>query len=349
MPLNEMSDSLKARLYDMRYSPFLISFFISFTIYNYRFLMILFADNIDLDIKFNKLDKEGIGIIDVLIPFGTAIFYTGIYPVFGNWLYEVTLKYKNDAKRRKVRAESLTIKTQEEFEILEKENNKLVWDLEEKEKALSTYRKLYEDKTKKFDETVEAEKKIIQNKCDQDKKILKDQIDVIEQNLGNLHTEKENALREEVKTRDELKNVLEENKSLKNIIKGLKEKSSYIENLESENIKLKDDLKKLNIELDQVEKNNFDIENISSSYRNRFTDDEIEILHTIYTNDIAEHMSRQGLADELKKYIDEPRIKILNIINSLHSKDIVKTFTNGNYYISKEGKQDMVNMFDSEN
>jgi hypothetical protein len=348
MPVNEMSDALKAKLYDLRYSPFLLSFFISLAIYNYRFLMILFADNIDLDIKFDKLDNESIGISNVLIPFGVALFYTGIYPIFGNWLYEVTLKYKNDAKRRKIKAEALTIKTQKEYEILEKEKNKLVWDLEEKEKVLSTYRKLYEDKTKSFDEKIEDEKKKIKIEYNKIEKNLQHQINELNTQLSNSSSIEADLQQQLKSTQTTLEKVSKENDILKEANKTLENKEVNIQNLFQKNKNLQKEIEKLKIESTQAEvkKNDFNINDIPPSYKTKFTDDEIKILETIYTNDIVEYTSRDQLANNLRQYLQIPRIKILSIINGLHEKEIIKT-QSGNYYITDEGKKDMVNMFDS--
>ncbi len=350
MPLNEMSDSLKAKLYDIRYSPFLISFIISFIIYNYRFLMILFAGNIDLDIKFDRLDKEGVGIVGLLVPFGTAIFYTGIYPLFGNWLYEVTLKYKNDAKKRKVKAESLSIKTEKEYEILQREKNALVWDIGKMEKELTIFSELYKDKIKSFDKKVETEKNIIRTEYDKVKENLQNKINDLQRDLSNLEAQHDQLMQEESRMGESWIKVSEENSNLKDELNTLKQKRTNIASITKENLNLKAKVVKLESKINQpkVKKNNFNIDNVADTYQMKYTQDEITILNTIYSNDIKERTSRDILANTLQEYVDIARIKILSIVDELTIKDVIKT-SSGLYYITVQGKKDMVNMFDTKN
>lgn len=63
--LNEIKDSIKARLYDMKYTPFLASYSFFFVYFNTKFFLIFFDSSLSVQ---NKIDLNMLsyGIVDKL-------------------------------------------------------------------------------------------------------------------------------------------------------------------------------------------------------------------------------------------------------------------------------------------
>lgn len=149
MPQNELADSLKAKLWDFKYTPFLSSFVISWFIWNYKIVLIFFADIDNINTKIEMLEKY-VSIEVNAFPLLTALFYTIFYPYLSNIFYDVTLLHKNNAQKTKRDREDKKVVTQrEKKEIvyenrklrlenydLENEKVKIIKEFEEKEKNL---------------------------------------------------------------------------------------------------------------------------------------------------------------------------------------------------------------------
>ena len=61
--LNEIKDSIKARLYDMKYTPFLASYFFFFIYFNAKLFLVFFDSRLSVQ---NKIDILSYGIVDKL-------------------------------------------------------------------------------------------------------------------------------------------------------------------------------------------------------------------------------------------------------------------------------------------
>lgn len=87
-------------------------------------MLIIFAEIDDVNEKI-KMIKE-FNLIDTIgYPFTVAIFYTLVYPIFSNMLYDATLYYKNKAHETKRNREDEKIITQKEKKEILDENRKL--------------------------------------------------------------------------------------------------------------------------------------------------------------------------------------------------------------------------------
>jgi len=84
MPLNELSKSMKAKIYDFTYTPFISSVVIAWIVLNHKYILIYFA-SFDLDKKMKLLENYDFSKWDipymnnVYLPILFGLFYTFIY------------------------------------------------------------------------------------------------------------------------------------------------------------------------------------------------------------------------------------------------------------------------------
>ena len=96
--LDNIKDSIKAKLYDFAYTPFMSSYVISWVLLNHKYLLIYFGDSV-LKEKLACLEKCDIEFLD---PLYIALSYVFIYPLFALLFYSITLWYKKRSKDIKV-------------------------------------------------------------------------------------------------------------------------------------------------------------------------------------------------------------------------------------------------------
>lgn len=144
---NDLKDSVKAKLYDYAYTPFMSSVFISWAIINHKYLLIYFA-NYDLGKKLALLKEYDFTFhtpwfnvscaMNIWVPILFGLFYVYGYPRISKEFYEYTLKRTKDLKGIKQAIEDETPLTHAEA----REIRKLASTLEEeKDKALSSLSK----------------------------------------------------------------------------------------------------------------------------------------------------------------------------------------------------------------
>lgn len=124
---SELTDSIKAKLYDFHYSPFMSSFVVSWIMLNHKYLLILISDE-TIKLKLELLNQYmfGINIKDYYIfyvngfyiPLLMALFYVFIYPNLAKLFYEITLNYQLNMREIKQKIEKTTLITQEEKDVL---------------------------------------------------------------------------------------------------------------------------------------------------------------------------------------------------------------------------------------
>lgn len=108
--LDNIKDSIKAKLYDFAYTPFMSSFLISWIILNHKYLLIYFGDS-TLE---KKLMHLSVYHIEFLYPLYIALIYVFIYPAFALGFYYATLFYNKWSKWVKQKIEDETPIPQEE-------------------------------------------------------------------------------------------------------------------------------------------------------------------------------------------------------------------------------------------
>ncbi|MEL4295862.1 hypothetical protein [Shewanella xiamenensis] len=125
----DISNAIKATLYERVSSPFISSFILSWCVFNYKILFILFS-NMDTRYKFYEIEvlqlqpQKILGFdfsfypYVFLFPFLTAIFYTLVFPFIEIGLTYVWMKGQKLVKSTKVSIEDETPISQEKYTAL---------------------------------------------------------------------------------------------------------------------------------------------------------------------------------------------------------------------------------------
>ncbi len=108
--LDDIKDSIKAKLYDFAYTPFMSSYIISWVLLNHKYLLVYFGDS-TLE---KKLIHLSVYHIEFLYPLYIALIYVFIYPAFALGFYYATLFYNKWSKWVKQKIEDETPIPQEE-------------------------------------------------------------------------------------------------------------------------------------------------------------------------------------------------------------------------------------------
>lgn len=149
--LNDIKNSIKAKLYDFAYTPFMSSFVISWIILNHKYLLIYFGDEKVAD-KIKLLDVYAFDMFSwkgycwwgdqFWYPLGIGLLYVFVYPAFALGFYYVTLWYNKQTMRIKQRIEDETPITQEKARELKREHYKLA---DERDQALDKVKEKEEE------------------------------------------------------------------------------------------------------------------------------------------------------------------------------------------------------------
>lgn len=176
---NGIKDSIKAKLYDFAYTPFMSSYVISWILFNHKYLLVYFSGS-TLD---NKLLYLGKCHIEFLFPLYIALIYVFIYPALALIFYYATLWYNKQSMAIKQRIEDETPVTQEQARELKREHYKLA---DERDKALDKLK----EREKEHTEVLENALKPLQNEIE----AYKIAANVSNTMIDSLKVEKENMM-----------------------------------------------------------------------------------------------------------------------------------------------------------
>ena len=153
--LKDVQNSIKAKLYDFTYSPFMSSMIISWIIINHKYILIYMA-TYDLDKKLTLLKQYDFTwhttwfhipwVFNIWIPILFGLFYTFIYPMASKKFYEYTLEKNKELKKIKQDIEDITPITQEEARTLRESITQLTENKYELEKKLIEVEDRYKNK-----------------------------------------------------------------------------------------------------------------------------------------------------------------------------------------------------------
>jgi len=119
MLVKEFSKSMKAKMYDFTYTPFMSSMVIAWIILNHKYILIYMA-SYDLDKKLDLLENYDFYIWGIpymsnaILPIIFGLFYTFIYPKISKYFYQYTLNRTKELKTIKKDIEDKTPITEEE-------------------------------------------------------------------------------------------------------------------------------------------------------------------------------------------------------------------------------------------
>lgn len=166
--IDNIKDSIKAKLYDFAYTPFMSSFIISWIILNHKYLLIYFGDEKLAD-KIKLLDEHIFKTMPLVgydcwtyqfwYPLAIALFYVFVYPWFALKFYNATLWYNKKSMAIKQRIDDETPITQEKARELKRAHYKLE---DERDQALDKLK----ERQKEHEEVLQLALKPLQNEIE---------------------------------------------------------------------------------------------------------------------------------------------------------------------------------------
>ena len=312
--IEEIKNSIKAKLYDSTYTPFMSSYIVSWIFLNHKYLLIYFGD---FKNKLSLLRMYEITLSDMLIPLIVALIYVYIYPYFFKKFYSYTLNKQK---------EQLIIKQ-------EVENKKLLSVEQSREMRLEQYK--FEDIIDKKDKKIDYYKNEL--------KSIEEEQSLTKEHIKEEFKIKENAIVKKTKkeSENEIKKLKENGDKLLSdyhIIEIDHDKLSKENQVKYEHIKkLEKEITSLNNELNIKNNNTKNMKN--EKFLKEFTNDELNILETIYNNSITNEQYTERYINKINEFNPIPKIKIELILKSLQEKGYVK-LENKNYIndLTKLGK-----------
>jgi hypothetical protein len=156
--LNSIIDSIKARLYDMKYTPFLSSYLIAWVYFNAKAILIFFDNKLEVLEKIKLLSYANINYDS---PLYFALFYVFIFPIFQLIFYYVTMWFKKQMNKIKQKIEKQELLSMEESNsiryIAQMKQNELDEYIKKSETIKKDYNKF---KTQLNNDYNEKEKKL---------------------------------------------------------------------------------------------------------------------------------------------------------------------------------------------
>jgi hypothetical protein len=141
----DIKDSIKARLYDVKYTPFMASYLFAWIFLNAKSILIFFTDKLSISEKIEMLSYSS---LDYLVPLYFGLFYTIIFPLISAMLYYITLQYKRLMNYIKQQIQDKTPLTQEEANKILKINLELEIELNSKIVEIGKIKSNFETKIK---------------------------------------------------------------------------------------------------------------------------------------------------------------------------------------------------------
>ncbi|MCR1815355.1 hypothetical protein [Aliarcobacter butzleri] len=373
----EISQELKASLFQRMKSPFFSSFFIGVLIFNYRYILVLLSTK-SIEDKFNFIDTYNPSLIfefpyiklfyqsTLIYPFFFALFWIAVIPFFEQFISMRIWKWhQNRLKNEYAKWEKEEIflgserdKYLNEILNIRKEKNKLLEELSNIDLATQTkIEKLLKDKDKEF----EQEKKSlnvdfeIRLKAKEDE--IKKQKDEEIINVKKLLKESEELNN---KTKNNLEKLQTDNQNFKQDLiqkyeKGISEKDDEVNAIRKTNEELKNKLTNYENKfkkLEEFEKREKETNRIFELQKKDilkdFSVDIINFLETIYKNNIQDNRSYSSFIDEIQKYSLTKRMDLEKISEDLIEKNFI-TKTAGYIYYTKDIKDLIYKAFKDNN
>ena len=176
MPVKEFSKSMKAKMYDFTYTPFMSSMVIAWIILNHKYILI-YMSSAKLDEKLNHLKAYDFSLWDIpytnniILAIVFGLFYTYAYPIISKKFYQYTLNRTKELKTIKKDIEDKTPITEEEAKEYREQFILMSAEIQELRAQLSDANKLVLEKsTDKILTKEELQKKFSKNIPDKETK-----------------------------------------------------------------------------------------------------------------------------------------------------------------------------------
>ena len=157
--ITDITNSIKAKLYDFTYTPFMSSVVISWVVLNHKYLLIYFG-KAPLPKKIVMLNDYSFSsslsnaaipyAMNIWFPIIIGLLYVFVYPLVSKIFYEYTLNRTKALKKIKQNIEDETPLTQEEAKDLRNKYRDIEVELNEAYTELETAKARYEDKNSRL-------------------------------------------------------------------------------------------------------------------------------------------------------------------------------------------------------
>jgi len=319
MPQKEFSKSMKAKMYDFTYTPFMSSMVIAWIILNHKYILIYMASIEDFDMKLKLLKNYDFSLwgvpymYNIIMPISFGLFYTFIYPFISKYFYKFTLNSNKKLKTIKKDIEDNTPITVEEAKALKKENYDKTEKILELEDKITAIRSDYDMKLTTIEEDIK--RKVTKDLNKKHTLNIKD----LEQNLTNKYKKEYDTLEKDCT--DTYQSLNQKNHILNSNIKELQDKNKELERVN----------KAL---LNKIPKGTTKKES-----------DEDKVLRYLYQSNYN-FMNIEQFISNLSRATTISRIKMEKILYQLLEKNFLEKTASNNIFISENGKKILLDMFD---
>lgn len=318
---NDLKDSIKARLYDMKYTPFLASYVFFFVYFNAKLFLIFFDPNMTTNDKIEMLSYDDVRHWKPIVG---ALLYTLIFPIAQAGFYYVTLQYRRLMNFIQQKIQDKTPLLQKRANEILRENADLQLELDKKIEELDTVKKRFETKEqnliKKYEEKTKELESTFEDRVAKDTEKLKSEL-----------------IEAQKKVADRGGEIEQLKKQVGNLETKVNQPMKYVSTLSSGQPKI--GLEKM-VD-DAKNKQHEEFQRLITSLE----DDEKTILKIIYENNISSSSKEQYIQKILQNNSFK-RVKVESILKEFENKGIINLSNIGYYDTTEKGKKIMLELFD---
>lgn len=358
--VENITSSLKAKLYENSTTSFMASFVISAIFLNHKYLLIYFSEYDNLNEKLTLLKYNYLGIDYILYyPIAFALFYTIIFPLGHHIILLVSEFHKVLSKRIKMWVQGKkpideedkkhfvneiyklkeTVHKKEEFvSKIEKETKIKIIEKEEKIQELESKINIYENENTTLNEKITKleEKAIEEEKIQEELTSSKTEINELNKKIENLRSlnsslekEKKDILNNNKLFADRNQELSDKNNKLIDEEKILIHKIKELEEKQENSIKLIETNAELNTMITDIKEKNKKLENLLSinnigiNFKNDYnlSNNEINILEQLGINHYkSKSLDYENFITTISNWTKLARILVEEIVPALMEK-----------------------------
>lgn len=196
--LNDIKNSVKARLYDMKYTPFLTSYAFFFVYFNAKLFLIFFDSKLLVQAKINMLSYS---MVCHIKPILFALLYTLVFPFAQIGFYKAKLWFDKQMNKARQKIEDQELLSREESRDIRFLNKRLQDELDEYIKKFEQYRKEHDEYKTNLEQEYNEKNLDLEKNFD---KRVKETIEELTQRLSKATNSLNNAKIENEKLKLEL-------------------------------------------------------------------------------------------------------------------------------------------------
>ena len=370
----DIKDSIKARLYDVKYTPFLASYSFAWLFFNAKLFLIFFSSMKATE----KIDTLSYNDIVYIKPLLFALLYTLIFPLATAGFYYVTLQYKRLMNYIQQKIQDVTPLPQEQANKIIRENSNLITEHDSAIKALNEAKERFEEneqklirENKEVKDLFETREKEIKQKLidlesykglsdtqEKELKNLKVNYQELQQineknkkDLGFAYSQHKEYDTELIKRESANKKKLQKIKELEETIKTLKNKTEELTKslnkdkkpiLPSAKVPFRDNKELIDMLSTARARENDEIDTVI----NTLSEDEKKVLKTIYDKGMREANESTYINTIASNTKGFNQSQIRNILDDLIIKNCISINSIKYYDTTSKGRKVMARLFD---